>query len=170
MRIKRHQFTVDDGILLHLLKGLRNRLIVVADDQAVARVERDATLADGGDHEKTVPFALEDPVAVVERRVDERRQHGLQLLGELGLTRHWTPATDHDLGLFDLSGLRNCIRVRPGGKGWQAEYRADRAKRTTVNRRGAEPFERGQMLADRVALVLREPITRMLGVQLMHES
>ena len=39
-----------------------------------------------------------------------------------------------------------------------------------MNGRGAEPLERGQMLSDGVALALREAISRIGRIELVHEG
>jgi hypothetical protein len=70
------------------LTFLGDRHVVVADDQADARIERDAPLLKRGDDAKAVPFAVEHPVAAIEWRIGKSRQRGLELLRELGLAWH----------------------------------------------------------------------------------
>ena|GEM_PF-5504060 len=43
-----------------------------------AAVERNPTTPDFRDHTKTIEFILKDPIRVVERRIRQRGQHGLQ--------------------------------------------------------------------------------------------
>jgi hypothetical protein len=50
----------------------------VADDFAVAAVERDFAALDFGDHAEAVVLVLEDPTGIVEGRVRQCREHRLQ--------------------------------------------------------------------------------------------
>jgi hypothetical protein len=86
--VQGNKLAVDDGIVLDLLQSLGNWLVVVAYDQAAARIQRHAALLDAGDQSEAVSLGLEHPFGAVERRVDERGQHGLQLLGNFGRACH----------------------------------------------------------------------------------
>src|SRR5581483_11477544 len=88
VRIERDQLSIDDAIAPGLLERLGDRFAAVAHDHAVARVERDAALLDAGDKPEAVPFRLKDPTGIIEGRIDQRGQHGLQVLGKLGLSWH----------------------------------------------------------------------------------
>ena len=88
MLIERYQFPIEHCILPHLLQCHGDRLVVVGDDQATALVKRDALVFDFGHQPKAVPLVLEYPVLAVEGRVDQRRQHGLKLLGDFGRACH----------------------------------------------------------------------------------
>jgi hypothetical protein len=78
LRIDCYQLTVDHRIVVDCFDRLGYRQIAVTDDLSVARIKVDLTALDRGDHPKPIPFAFKHPIRVVERRVDECCQHGLQ--------------------------------------------------------------------------------------------
>src|SRR4029077_5864727 len=80
LAVERDQFAIQHGVGFHPLKRLRDFDITVADDLAVATVERDVPGLDAGDHTEAVVLVLEDPIGVVERRVRERSKHWLKSL------------------------------------------------------------------------------------------
>jgi hypothetical protein len=88
VRIEGNELAIDHGVLLDLFEGLGDRLVAVADDLAVAGIERDLAALDAGDHAKAVPFGLEDPIRVIEGSIGKRCQHRLEVLGKLGLACH----------------------------------------------------------------------------------
>jgi hypothetical protein len=88
VRVDRDQLAIDSAIVPDLLECFGDRLVVVAHDHAVARVKRDAAPLDAGDKSEAVPFCLVHPARIVEGRIRQRGQHGLQVLGKLGLSWH----------------------------------------------------------------------------------
>ena len=78
----RDEFAVDHGVALHALQRFGDLDIAVADDLAVAAVERNLAPPDFRDHPEAVVLVLENPAGVVERRVGERGEHRLQALGQ----------------------------------------------------------------------------------------
>src|SRR5215472_3328755 len=60
-----------------------------------------------------------------------------------------------------LRPLQDGLRIRPWRERRQAEDGADRRERAAMNRRSAEPFKSGHMLADGITLVLRKAVSRM---------
>ena len=87
---------------------------------------------------------------------------------------HFVPKLLAVLGMDELNALDargSFFRwLRPWRQWWQTENFANRRKRPTMNRRGAKAVERQEMLTHGIALVLRKSVTRMLGIQSVHES
>ena len=74
----RDELAIDHGVALHAFERLRDLDVGVADDFAVAAVERDFAAPDLRDHAEAIVLVLEDPIGIVERRIGQRGQHGLQ--------------------------------------------------------------------------------------------
>ncbi len=76
--IKRHELAVDHRIPSYAFESFGDFDVIVADDLAVAAVERDLAAFGDSDHTKAVVFVFKDPVNIVERRIRQRGKHRLQ--------------------------------------------------------------------------------------------
>src|SRR5688572_12628440 len=76
--VERDQLSIEYGIHLYQLEDLRHGPIAIADDLSVARIKGNLAVVYAGDHAETIPLGLENPVRIVERRISECGQHGLE--------------------------------------------------------------------------------------------
>ena len=82
------EFAVDHGVACDAFERFRDFDVTVADDLAVAAIERDLAALDLGDHAKAVVFVLEDPSRIVEGRVRQRRKHRLKAFRQCRCAAH----------------------------------------------------------------------------------
>ncbi|MCP1912849.1 hypothetical protein J2R96_005329 [Bradyrhizobium elkanii] len=73
----RDELAIDHGVALHALQRFGDLDIAAADDLAVAAVECNLAPPDFRDHPEAIVLILENPAAVIERRVGERSEHWL---------------------------------------------------------------------------------------------
>src|ERR1700712_3279067 len=78
--VEHHELAVDHGIPADPFERPGNLDVVRTDDLTVAAVERDLADLDLRDHAEAVVLVLEDPILVVEWRVRQRGEHGLEAL------------------------------------------------------------------------------------------
>ena len=76
--IERHELAIDHRIAFDTFESFCDFDVIVADDLAVAAVERDLAAFGDSDHPKAVVFVFKDPVLIVERRIRQRGKHRLQ--------------------------------------------------------------------------------------------
>src|SRR5688572_19897499 len=86
-----HEFSVDNGIALNAFQSLCDLDIIMADDLAVAAIERDTPVLDGYHHAKSIILVFEYPTRIVERRIREGGEHGLQSFRQCRDARHASP-------------------------------------------------------------------------------
>ena len=86
--VERDKLAVDDGIALDAFERLCDLDVVVADDLAVAAVERDLAAFDLCDHAEAIVFVLENPAVIVERPIGQRGKHRLEPLRQSGDAAH----------------------------------------------------------------------------------
>src|SRR5436189_5665301 len=84
--IERHEFTVQNRVAFDALQGTSDLNVAVADDLAVAAVQRGAPVFDTRHHPETVEFVFKHPGRIIERGISEGSQHRLQPLRERGGT------------------------------------------------------------------------------------
>jgi hypothetical protein len=63
------KFAIDHGVGFNAFECFRDLEIIVADDFAVAAIERDFAVFNPRDHPKTIILIFEHPAGIVERAV-----------------------------------------------------------------------------------------------------
>lgn len=79
VRVEGHQFAIDHGVALDNVERFGDRGVPSGHVIAIARIQGSVSASGFCNQSEAIPFRLENPLLIVERRVDQGCKHWLQV-------------------------------------------------------------------------------------------